>query len=188
MPGGPELWLLGSSGWSADASAQLGLPYAFAHFINPEPTRRAIEYYRSHFKPSKYLDAPRVLVAIGAVAAETQEEADLMYSSYRMRRIMRDRGDRGPIPSPEESLEQLKDYKERPDDREQGEWPRVIHGTVADVHEQLSGMAEQLSVDELMLISVVHSHQARLRSYELLAEAFGIQPRTELGARQATSV
>ena len=108
MPGGPEVWLLGSSSWSADAASQLGLPYAFAHFINPEPTRKAIEFYRKNFKPSQYLSEPKVLLAAGCVAADTEEEADRLYTSYRMRRIMRDRGDRGPIPSPEESEQQLK--------------------------------------------------------------------------------
>ncbi len=58
MPGGPEVWLLGSSMWSASAAAQFGLPYAFAHFIDQQPTRSAIEYYRSHFAPSDYLKAP----------------------------------------------------------------------------------------------------------------------------------
>lgn len=179
MPGSPDVWLLGSSGWSADAAAQLGLPYAFAHFINPEPTRRAIDFYRANFRPSQYLAEPKVLVCSGVVAADTEEEADRLYTSYRMRRILRDRGDRGPIPSPEESIAQLAEYPESPDDRDQGEWPRVFHGAIGRVHEEMQTMAEALSVDELQVITVVHSHEARLRSYELLAQAFGITPRVE---------
>ncbi len=183
MPGAPETWLLGSSGWSADAAAQLGLPYAFAHFINPQPTRKSIEFYRENFKPSQYLSEPLVMVAAGAVAADTEEEAERLYTSYRMRRIMRDRGDRGPIPSPEESEEQLKNYPESPPDRrDEGEWPRVVHGSIERVHEQLQTMAKALDLDELMLITVVHSHEARLRSYELLAKAFGIVPTVEAAA------
>lgn len=182
MPGGPEVWLLGSSGWSADAASQLGLPYAFAHFINPEPTRKAIEFYRRNFKPSQYLSEPLVIVATGAVAADTEAEADRLYTSYRMRRIMRERGDRGPIPSPEEAEEQLARHaglESRPDNRDNGEWPRVFHGSIDRVHEELQGMADELGIDELMIITVVHSHEARLRSYELLARAFHIHPRVE---------
>lgn len=185
MPGGPEVWLLGSSGWSADAASQLGLPYAFAHFINPEPTRKAIEFYRKNFKPSKYLSEPLVLVATGAVAADTEEEADRLYTSYRMRRIMRERGDRGPIPSVEEAEEQLKQYEpidSRQDNRDNGEWPRVFHGSIERVHEEMDGMLKALDVDELMVVTVVHSHEARLHSHELLAKAFGITPRVEAAA------
>ena len=182
MPGGPEVWLLGSSNWSADAAAQLGLPYAFAHFINPQPTRQAIEFYRKNFQPSKYLSEPLVLLATGAVAADTEEEAERLYTSYRMRRIMRERGDRGPIPSPEEAdelLAQYGDHDERPDNRDNGEWPRVFHGSIDRVHEEMQAMLEAVEVDELMVVTVVHSHEARLHSYELLAKAFGITPRVE---------
>ncbi|MGE0057284.1 MAG: LLM class flavin-dependent oxidoreductase [Dehalococcoidia bacterium] len=185
MPGGPEVWLLGSSNWSADAASQLGLPYAFAHFINPEPTRRAIEFYRKNFKPSAYLSEPKVLLATGAVAADTEAEAERLYTSYRMRRIMRDRGDRGPIPSPEESEEQLKqyeNYESRQDNRDNGEWPRVFHGSIERVHEEMDAMLRAVDVDELMVVTVVHSHRARLHSHELLANAFGITPRVEEAA------
>jgi alkanesulfonate monooxygenase SsuD/methylene tetrahydromethanopterin reductase-like flavin-dependent oxidoreductase (luciferase family) len=116
------------------------------------------------------------------VAADTEEEAERLYTSYRMRRIMRERGDRGPIPSPEEAEEQLRQFEhlgERGDNRDNGEWPRVFHGSIDRVHEELQTMATELDIDELMLITVVHSHEARLHSYELLAQAFGVTPRVE---------
>ncbi len=69
------MWLLGSSMWSASAAAQLGLPYAFAHFINQHPTRMAIEYYREHFQPSEHLAQPQAILALGAICAQTEEEA-----------------------------------------------------------------------------------------------------------------
>ena len=75
MPGAPDVWLLGSSMWSAAAAAQLGLPYAFAHFIDPTHTRAAIEYYRTHFKPSNELSAPLAILGIGAICAPTDAEA-----------------------------------------------------------------------------------------------------------------
>jgi len=74
MPGKPEIWMLGSSMWSAEAAAKLGLPYAFAHFINQQPTRQAIEHYRRNFTPSRDLAALRAIVATGALCAESSEE------------------------------------------------------------------------------------------------------------------
>ena len=99
------------------------------------------------------------------------------------RRLPRDRGewDNGPIPSPEDALERLKTLSPSPDGpppflAENGEWPRVFVGSTRQVHDGPSGMAEALGVDELMLISVVHSHEARKAFYRLLAEAFGLTP------------
>lgn len=176
MPGGPEVWLLGSSGWSADAAGQLGLPYAAAHFINPEPTRRSIEHYRRTFEAGRHPGEPRVLVAVGAVAAETDEAAQRLASSWRLRRILRERGERetGPIPTPEDAIARIGEGRLP---SEPGEWPRLFVGDVERVAEGLSSMARQLAVDELMLITVVHSHAARRQSYRLLAEAFDLRPR-----------
>src|SRR5262249_4702268 len=81
MPAGPDVWLLGSSLWSASAAAQVGLPYAFAHFIDPAPTREAIELYYRHFQPSKYLDQPYAIVALGALCADTEVEAERLIQS-----------------------------------------------------------------------------------------------------------
>jgi luciferase family oxidoreductase group 1 len=181
MPGAPEVWLLGSSMWSAAAAAQLGLPYAFAHFIDPSHTRAAIEYYRTHFKPSNELTAPLAILGIGAICAPTDAEADRMASSVRLFvRRMRE-GARGPIPTPEDALAQLGPGP-LPDDvmaRETGEWPRAIVGTPGHVRDTLVDIASVLHLDEVMLVTVVHNHQARLRSHELLADAFGLPPRTD---------
>jgi luciferase family oxidoreductase group 1 len=175
-PGNPDVWLLGSSGWSADASAQLGLPYAAAHFIGPAATRKSVEHYMAKFEPSEYLNEPQVLVCVGAVAADTDEEAERLYSSQRLRRALRDQGREmnGPIPTPEEALAQLAELRPLPR-AEEGEWPRIIVGSVEHVHERLAHMADELHVDELMLITVVHDHEARKHSYELLADAFEIE-------------
>ena len=171
-----EVWLLGSSGWSADAAAQLGLSYAAAHFINPATTRSSIEHYYAHFKPSVYLDAPRVLVAPGAICAETDAEAQQLYASQRLRRLLRDQGDRGPIPTAADAIARLGEAPAQTT-RDDGEWPRIFVGAVETVQAQLSEMARALAVEELMLITVVHDHAARKRSYALLAEAFDLSPR-----------
>jgi luciferase family oxidoreductase group 1 len=176
IPGGPEVWMLGSSMWSAAAAAQVGLPYSFAHFIDPVPTRQAIEYYRTHFKPSQRLDKPTVVLSLGAIAAETEEEAKRLFSSVRVfgRRIRQ--GIRTQIPSVEEALNELEN-KSGPDRPDNGEWPRIIIGEANDVRDRLIDMASVVGADEVMIVTITHDHQARLNSYRLLAKAFGLTPR-----------
>ncbi len=178
MPGSPDVWLLGSSPWSAAAAAQFGLPYAFAHFIDPEPTREAIEQYRERFTPSSYLEKPRTLVALGVLCAETQQEAERLFLSSRLllRRIRQ--GDRRPIPSPEEAERELGSGPD-PLFPGPGEWPRYIVGTPGTVRSRLEELASELKIEEIMAVTIAHDHQARLRSYELLAEAFGLAVRGE---------
>ena len=175
-PGAPDVWLLGSSFWSAITAAQLGLPYAFAHFIDPEPTRMALEEYRLRFRPSEYLAKPQAFVALGVLCAETQEEADWRFLSSRLllRRIRQ--GDRRPVPSPEEAARELGSGPD-PLFPGPGEWPRYIVGTPERVAGRLHDMARELQIDEIMAVTIVHDHRARLKSYELLAQAMGIAPR-----------
>ncbi len=178
MPGSPDVWLLGSSLWSAAAAAQLGLPYAFAHFIDPTHTRTGIEHYRSHFIASNELSAPIAILGIGAICADTDAEAQRMASSVRAFVRHARTGVRGPIPTPEDALAEL---GPAPDDvalRETGEWPRAIIGTPTHVRDTLIDIASILHVDEIMIVTVVHDHQARMRSHELLADAFGLIPRS----------
>ncbi len=169
--------MLGSSMWSASAAAQLGLPYAFAHFINQHPTRMALEYYREHFKSSDDLAQPRAIVALGAICADSEEEALRLLSSARLFRNRIRRGEVGPIPTVEEAIAELGPPLSirRSDD---AEWPRYIAGDPEQVRTQLVDMASVLQVEELMIVTIVHDHRARLRSYELLAQAFELQPRT----------
>jgi luciferase family oxidoreductase group 1 len=176
MPGGPEVWLLGSSMWSASAAAQFGVPYAFAHFIDQRPTRSAIEYYRSHFAPSDYLNAPRAIVALGAICADTNEEAQRLAASSRLliRRIRR--GDSRPVPTPEDALKELNAMPD-PEPPVATEFPRYHVGAPEELRDKLIDMASQLHLEELMIVTIVHDHRARMRSYELLAKAFDLKPR-----------
>ncbi len=174
MPGMPEVWLLGSSGWSADAAAYLGLPYGAAHFINPQTTRAAIEHYRANFKPSEMLSEPQVLISIGAIVADTEAEARRLGASQRLRRLLRGTGESGPIPTPEEAEARLGDYGVEGLE-EESEWPRMFVGDVEQVKTQIEAMTGALGVDEVMAVTVVHSHEARRHSYELLAQAFGLE-------------
>lgn len=173
MPGGPEIWLLGSSLWSASAAAQLGLPYAFAHFIDPEPTRSALEYYRSHFVSGR-VSTPRAILALGVICADSEAQAERLFASTRLFRRRIRQGDLRPITTPEEALIELGAAR---DPIVQSEWPRYVVGAPDGVHDRLIAIAEQLQLDELMAITVVHDHAARMRSYELLARSFELVPR-----------
>jgi len=174
MPGGPEVWLLGSSMWSASAAAQFGLPYAFAHFIDQRPTRSAIEHYRSHFAPSDYLKAPKTIVALGAICAETNEEAQRLAASSRVLIRHIRRGDPRLVPTPEAALKELAESAD-PEPPLASEFPRYHVGAPEELRDKLIDMASQLHVEELMIVTIVHDHRARMRSYELLAKAFELK-------------
>ncbi|WP_425432489.1 LLM class flavin-dependent oxidoreductase [Granulicella rosea] len=174
MPGSPDIWLLGSSMWSASTAAEFGLPYAFAHFFSPEPTRAALQQYRHEFTPNGALGdhirtAPESMAAVGVICAETQAEADRLYSSVKLLQLRIRQGDRSPIASPEDALRELPNY---PQQAEPGEFPRYVAGTPDVVKAALLKMSEALHLRELVVNTIVHDHEARLRSYTLLAEAF----------------
>ncbi|HTW38289.1 MAG TPA: LLM class flavin-dependent oxidoreductase [Steroidobacteraceae bacterium] len=173
-PGAPAVWLLGSSLWSASAAAQLGLPYAFAHFIAPQPTRAAVEHYRAHFAPSRYLAEPRVIVALGAICAPTDPEAERLSMSVRLMGRRLRQGDLRPVPTIEEAERELTDPRGAFSE-EQSEWPRHRYGSPETLREQLGQMGQALGVEELMIVTIVHDHRARVRSYELLARAFELR-------------
>jgi luciferase family oxidoreductase group 1 len=180
-PGAPDVWLLGSSMWSAVTAAQEGLPYAFAHFFSPVQTRQAIEYYQRNFQPSPDRAKPEATLAVGVICAETEAEAQRLHSSVRLlqRRIRMD--DRRPVATPEHALRELKGVPTAPnpllsftagsfDAPEDSEWPRYFVGTPDRVAAQLHGLAKELQVGEVIVNTITHSHEARLRSYGLLAE------------------
>jgi luciferase family oxidoreductase group 1 len=176
-PGEPEVWLLGSSGWSATAAARLSLPYAFAHFINPGGTRLCLTRYRSQFEPSPREPAPRPVAAVGVVCAESDVEAEYVAATYRaMGRRLR-LGLRGPLPSPEEALKELADDASSSFGGPEGEWPRLVWGSPERVRATLEEMAQALGLEELMAVTITYDHAARVRSYELLAQAFELTGR-----------
>jgi luciferase family oxidoreductase group 1 len=181
MPGAPDVWLLGSSSWSAGVAAHFGLPYAFAHFIGPEQTVAALAHYRAHFLPSKFLREPRAIVTLGVVCADTEAEADRLAASTKLliRRI-RLAGERRPVPTPEEAIKELESLGEGADPLtwDASEWPRYIVGDGEKVRSTLETMARKLDVEELMILTVIHDHRARVHSYELLAESFGLVKRS----------
>lgn len=178
-PSAPDLWLLGSSMWSSVIVAQEGLPYAFAHFFSPVQTREAIEYYQRNFQPAQGAlpdrPTPEATLAIGVICAPTQEEADHLHASVRLlqHRIRMD--DRRPVETPDDALRELaattSPLEKLPGLAEVSEWPRYIVGNPEAVRTQLLQIATELNINELIINTITHNHEARKRSYTLLAEA-----------------
>jgi luciferase family oxidoreductase group 1 len=173
MPGGPDVWMLGSSMWSAAAAVEFGLPYSFAHFFSPVHTRAAIETYRRSFTASVYRSEAEATVAVGVICAETQEEAEFLSSSVRLLQRRIRQGDRRPVATPEDAVRELRLLGEMP--MEEGDWPRYFVGTPSVVRERMEGMASELGIGELIVNTIVWEQAKRLRSYELLADVFGLK-------------
>jgi luciferase family oxidoreductase group 1 len=168
----PPVWLLGSSGYSAQLAGILGLPFAFAHHFSAANTIPALRLYREHFQPSEDLKEPYAMIAAGVIAADTEEEARRLALAQALA-MMRLRGGRpGLLPSPEEA----ENHPWTPAEREfvrayQGD--HVI-GDPATVRRGLVELAARTEVDELMVICNVHGDEARLRSYEIVAREWGL--------------
>lgn len=176
MPGGPDVWMLGSSMWSSAAAAQFGLPYTFAHFFSGGSTRDAIEAYQRSFEPSGREGAriePEAMAAVGVICAETQGEAEYLAASVRLLQRRIRMGDRSPVASPEDALRELQIFGGTMP--EEGEWPRYFVGTPAKIGLELRAMAEALGIREFVVNSIVWNPAARLKSYELLAKEFNLR-------------
>ena len=179
LPGRPERpqpWLLGSSAQSGLWAAELGLPYAFADFINP--TGGAIaRRYQAEFVPSAWAAAPQTAVAVWALCADSDEEAHRLATSARMLFSLFQRGRLVPVPSVESALRYLAD-----EDEGSAALPRArrtIVGAPETVRQGIEAVAAEDGADEVLVVTIAHDHAARLRSYELIAEAFAL---AEVGA------
>jgi luciferase family oxidoreductase group 1 len=184
LPGRPELpvpWLLGSSQQSAIWAAQLGLPYAFADFINPNGAEIA-SLYRERFATVRDLRAPSTAVATWVLCAPTDEEARELASSSRMTFTLLRRGQLIPVPPPEKALAFLASEGKTPGDDAPGR--RAIIGSPEHVRPRLEKLATDYGADEVIVVTITHQHAARRRSYELLAAAMELAPR-ELSATAA---
>jgi luciferase family oxidoreductase group 1 len=168
-PEAPEPWLLGSSPQSAVWAAEMGLPYAFADFINRDGASIATDYQR-RFDAGVRLAAPRTAVATWALAAETEEEAWRLTASSRMAMAMLRRGRLIPVPPVEQALRFLASEGEPV----VGGTRRITAGTPEQVRAGIETIAHQYGADEVIVVTITYDHAARLRSYELLAEAFGL--------------
>jgi luciferase family oxidoreductase group 1 len=173
-PETPELWLLGSSEQSALWAGEMGLRYAFADFINPRGAAIA-ETYRSGFASGKRLAAPQLAVAVRALVAETEEEAERLSASWRMAFDLLRRGRLIAVPPPEKAQRYLELHDEARE-ASTGERRRLT-GTPAQVRADIEEIAAAYGAEEAIVVTITHDHQARRRSYELLAEEFGQTPK-----------
>jgi len=167
----PELWLLGSSQDSAVWAAELGLPYAFADFINPQGAVLA-RYYRQEFSPSDRLPAPRTAVASWAICADTDAEAQCLSASFRMMMTMLYRGRPITVPTVERAQRFLAEEGLSLDGTPAGR--RIITGTPDRVRAAIEAVARDYEAEEVLIVNIVHDHAARRRSYELIASAFDL--------------
>jgi luciferase family oxidoreductase group 1 len=176
LPGRPELperWLLGSSQQSAIWAAELAMPYAFADFINAGGAEIAA-LYRERFAEHEHADAnPRTAVAVWVICAGSDEEAQRLASSGRMAFTMLRRGELIAVPSPEHALEFLTNDERTPATLGQPRAQRrTVVGTAEAVRTELEHVAVKYGADEIIAVNILYDHQARRRSYELLAEVF----------------
>jgi luciferase family oxidoreductase group 1 len=168
----PPLWLLGSSDYSAQVAAGIGVGFAFARHISPEGAAEAIGLYRERFSPSEGLPQPRAILALSVICADTDEEADALAASVDLSFLRLRSGRPGLLPSPEEARAYPYTLIERA--QVQASRARHVIGSPATVRAQLDDLIAQTGADELMVTSMIHSHAARLRSFALLADAFGL--------------
>ncbi|MGW0702913.1 LLM class flavin-dependent oxidoreductase [Streptomyces sp. NPDC002867] len=171
-PARPPVWLLGSSGFSARLAGALGLPFAFAHHFSAQNTLPALELYRESFRPSAVLDAPYALIGVSALAADDEREARRQVLTGALSMVRLRTGRPGLIPTPKEAEE----YAFSPMEREfVDSWlANIVHGTPDAVRAGLDDLQKRTGADELMITANAHGGDVRLRSYELIADAYGL--------------
>jgi luciferase family oxidoreductase group 1 len=172
----PPIYLLGSSDYSARLSAELGLPFAFAAHFSPDPPDGPMRLYRAHFQPSHVLEEPYAILALAVFCGDTEADAARMASSMKLTFAQLRTGKPGRMPSPDEVAAHEWTAAEKSVvefvDRLQ------IVGTPEPCRARILEVAERTKADEVMIASHAWDAKARLRSYELLAEAFALGERT----------
>ncbi|WP_285778338.1 LLM class flavin-dependent oxidoreductase [Microtetraspora sp. NBRC 13810] len=167
--GRPPIWLLGSSGFSAQLAGILGLPFAFAHHFSAANTEPALELYRTNFRPSEVLDRPYALIGVGAIAADTEREAHRLALTSGLSMLRLRRGTPGPVPTPEEA--ESFPYSEVEREFLDAWLSNMIQGDGEGVRTGLAELRARTGADELMITTGVYGGANRLRSFELIAQA-----------------
>ena len=165
------LWILGSSLFGAQLAALLGLPYAFASHFAPQALMQAVSIYRERFKPSAQLAEPYVMVGCSAIVADSEDEARKLFTSPQQQFVHRMRGGRVKLPPPIDDIETFWSPTEK------AQAPSMLscafHGSTETIKEKLAPLIKATGADELMVTAAIWDHKARVRSYELLAQAVG---------------
>ncbi len=163
------IWILGSSTFGASLAAELGLPYSFASHFAPNLLLQALEIYRSRFKPSRQLERPYAMVGVNIIAADTDEEARRLATTQQMSFADLVRGARGLSRPP---IDNIDDYW-TPFEKAQASQmlARSIYGSPQTVRQGVEALLKETAADELIIVSDVYDHNARIRSFQLIAEA-----------------
>jgi luciferase family oxidoreductase group 1 len=163
------VWILGSSLFGAQLAAAMGLPFAFASHFAPAAMMQALELYRSGFRPSEQLDRPHAMLGVNVFAADTDEEARLLFTSLQQAFVNLRLGRPGKLPPP------VPGYGERLGPMERSMLEQALACSVVgppdDVREGLESFVAETGADELMVTSQIYDHEARLRSFEITAGA-----------------
>ena len=168
----PPIFLLGSSGYSAQLAAAVGAGFSFAHHFSDFDPVAPMRHYREHFRPSPAHAEPCAILAVAAVCADTDAEADRLAATIDLNFVRRARGEYLPLASPEEALA----YPYSPVDRERirANRQRVFVGSPATIKDLLAPVTEATAADELMITTMIYDHAARKHSFALLADAFAL--------------
>jgi luciferase family oxidoreductase group 1 len=168
----PPIWLLGSSGYSAQLAGMLGLPFAFAHHFSARNTLPALELYRESFQPSEDLKEPYAMIAAGVIAAESSQQAKRLALSQGLSMMRLRSGHPGLMPSPEEA--EAHPWTEAERQFVENYTGEHIVGDPEQVKAGMNELVDKMGVDELMVVSNVYGHEARMTSYEIIARAWGL--------------
>jgi len=170
VPGAPQVWLLGSSDYSGALAAQLGLPFSFAHFINPRGGDAVARAYRQGFRPGRE-QKPSVIVCTFLICADTDEEAERLAAPIDLRRLHMALNIDSPVPTAEEAARHEYSAEQKRYVMEQR--ARAVIGSPQTCRQRLEEMASRYQADEMMVLTITGDYATRLRSYELLIGAFG---------------
>jgi luciferase family oxidoreductase group 1 len=162
----PEVWLLGSSDYSGALAAHLGLPFAFAHFINPRGGDEVTRSYKENFKG----DSPQSIVCTFAILAESDAEAERLAAPIDLRRLHMALNIDSPVPTLEEAARHRYSDEERRYVLSQR--ARAVIGGPGKARSELRNLVQKYDADELMVLTITGDYESRRRSYELLIEAF----------------
>ncbi len=170
-PTAPSIWMLGSSTYGAQVAAYFGLPYCYAYFFTEgQGAQEALSLYKQTYRPSPANPLPYAAVAVFALAADTQDEAERLFAPREVWRAERERGRFVPLPSPEEA--QAYPFTDADRARNAAIRQRAAYGTPDIVRQRLTAIARSHGADEIAIVTAVHDQSARRRSFELIAEAF----------------
>lgn len=166
----PELWMLGSSEEGAKIAAHFGLPFSYAHFINPDHAVRACNVYRENFRPNEDHAEPLIALGVFVLCADSDAEAQELAACRDLWRLRVERGEFGPFPSVAEAAAHRFSPAELA--RIESRREHQILGTRDPVAARLRDLADNVGATELAVVSITHDFRQRARCYELLAEAF----------------